>query len=86
MPAMLGHNVLSITAAPPGEWYAVYTDSDGTHYAPIAVWAVVEEDEMHHVVGIDPAGEGWGGEACPDTGNFSHYVHRSDLPDTDGTA
>jgi len=69
-----------LTIVPATGWYAVYAleepDEDGRLYTrhPLAVWALVEEDGLTYVDGIDMAFVGATGlELCSDAPSFLGY-------------
>ena len=62
---------------PADGWEAVYDDAGDEIVGPLACWALVETTEAGEdygeIVGIDPAGRGWGGEFADDDMNFVQY-------------
>ncbi len=62
-------------------WYAVFVDDGGEFWQPLAAWALchhdVDGETYTAFVGIDPSGEGWGGEVAEEIRNFLRYDHES---------
>lgn len=69
--------IVSIATAAPG-WIARYTDDTNPNAfweAPVAAWAVLEDEEGNTwVAGIEPSSEGWDGRPADEMSNFSCYA------------
>jgi hypothetical protein len=68
--------IMQLIPAAPG-WFATYNDDGNRIEAPVAAWALMEDDFGDRwIEGVDPAASGWGGSTVGDAGNFVEYTHR----------
>ena len=78
--------IVDIVPAPPG-WFARWRFApDITRSYPVAVWAMVEDDDTgrHQVVGVDAGGQWPGGTENEPGADFLRYIFQpvgADAPD-----